>query len=146
MPILQGIGIVVATVIGMEAFAWLLHKYILHGPLWFLHKSHHVPQKTWWEWNDLVSVAYGVIAAIFIIVGNIQGHWIQYIGWGITAYGFLYFTLHDIIVHRRVKVKYQFSNPYLKRLIRAHKIHHKHLEKEGSEAFGFLYATKKYQP
>ncbi len=146
MSTLQGIGLIIGTVVVMEAFAWFLHKYILHGPLWVLHKSHHEPQKTWWEWNDLVSLFYGVLAAAFIMYGITFSHWIQFIGWGITVYGFLYFTLHDIIVHRRIKVPYQFSHPYLKRLIRAHKIHHKHLQKEGSEAFGFLYALKKYQP
>jgi beta-carotene 3-hydroxylase len=31
-------------------------------------------------------------------------------------------------------------------MIRAHKIHHKHLGKDGAEAFGFLYAPKKYEP
>ena len=55
----------------------------------------------------------------------------------------LYF--HDIIIHRRIKVKYKFSSTYINRLIRAHKIHHKHLGRKGSEAFGFLYANPKYK-
>ena len=24
-----------------EFTAWFNHKYIMHGPLWFLHKDHH---------------------------------------------------------------------------------------------------------
>jgi beta-carotene 3-hydroxylase len=32
----------------------------------------------------------------------------------------------------------------MKRIIRAHKIHHKKMTKEECEAFGFLYAPKKY--
>ncbi len=132
--------------VAMEGFAWWMHKYILHGPLWFLHKSHHEVNKTWWEWNDLVSVSYGLIAAVFIIYGIANGHWIQFIGWGITMYGLLYFYFHDVIIHRRIKINYNFTHSYIKRLIRAHKIHHKHLKKEDSEAFGFLYAQKKYNP
>jgi len=146
MSLLFGVMITIFTVIFMEGFAWWMHKYMLHGPLWFLHQSHHRVNETWWEWNDVVSLAYGVIAAVCIIYGIQTGHWIQWIGWGITLYGILYFYLHDVIIHRRIKVKYRFSNKYIRRLIRAHKIHHKHLQREKSEAFGFLYASKKYDP
>ena len=146
MPSLSELGIVFLTVICMEGFAWWMHKYILHGPLWFLHRSHHRPRSSWWELNDIVSLVYGMLAAISIVYGIMTDHWIQFWGWGITLYGILYFTFHDVIIHRRIKVRYKFSNKYVNRLIRAHKIHHKHLQKEGSEAFGFLYASKKYQP
>ena len=34
--------IVVGTVAFMEAFAWWVHKYIMHGEMgWGWHKSHH---------------------------------------------------------------------------------------------------------
>jgi len=138
--------LILGTIIFMEGFSWFLHKYILHGPLWFLHKTHHRVNHSWWEANDIVSVAYGLIAVGLILYGGNTGHWMQWIGWGITLYGLLYFTLHDIIIHRRIKMKYKFKSKYIKRLIRAHKIHHKHLQKEDSEAFGFLYAPQKYEP
>jgi beta-carotene 3-hydroxylase len=35
---------------------------------------------------------------------------------------------------------------YLQRMINAHYIHHSKHAKDGCEAFGFLYAPKKYQP
>jgi len=146
MNFVWGIFLILGTVVFMEGFAWWMHKYLLHGPLWFLHKSHHRVNSTWWELNDLVSIIYGLIAAICIIYGVLNNHWIHWIGWGITLYGVLYFIFHDVIIHRRIKIKYKFQNPYVKRLIRAHKIHHKHLQKDDSEAFGFLYADKKYQP
>ena len=132
------------TFFGMEAWAWFSHKYLLHGPLWFLHKSHHTPRSSWWEANDLVSLLYGILAAAAIIYGS-QGHalWMG-IGIGIALYGILYFVFHDIIIHRRVKIKFKSKSAYVQRLIRAHKIHHKHQEKEDSEAFGFLYASPKY--
>lgn len=140
-------GIIIAVIAGMEAFSWLFHKYMLHGPLWFLHRSHHTPRTGLFEWNDLVSAAYALPAVICIYHG-LQNNmpWLACIGAGITIYGILYFVLHDIVIHRRVKIKYHFTNSYLLRLIRAHKIHHKHLGKKGSCAFGFLYASGKYQP
>jgi hypothetical protein len=50
-----------------------------------------------------------------------------------------------VIVHQRIKTGFRAQNRYLRRLIRAHKIHHKCSEKEGGEAFGFLYAPRKYE-
>lgn len=144
MELVVNLTILFATVIGMEALAWGLHKYVLHGPLWFLHKSHHEVQKTWWEWNDLVSLSYGVISTLLIVHGLTNHSFTLWIGIGICVYGCIYFLFHDVIIHRRIKIKYHFKSLYINRLIRAHKIHHKHLGKNPSEAYGFLFATKKY--
>ena len=146
MNLVIGVGIILLTVIFMEALAWVLHKYILHGPLWFLHKSHHRVNETWWEWNDLVSLGYGLAAVVLIVWGSKYIPELLYVGIGITVYGVFYFFLHDIVIHRRIRFRKKFQNSYMKRLIRAHKIHHKHLAKNPGEAYGFLFATKKYQP
>ena len=132
------------TFIIMEAFAWFMHKYLLHGPLWSLHKSHHRPHKGWFETNDLIVLLYAIPAILMMYYGYESKDWVWWVGIGISFYGFFYFILHDIIIHRRIKFGYRFQNRYIKRLIRAHKIHHKHLEKEGSKAFGFLYASKEF--
>ena len=145
MPVFLIILTVVATIILMEGWAWFSHKYLLHGPFWFLHKSHHRVNDTWWEWNDLVSVLYGAISAVCIVWGITSSvWWLLGIGIGIAAYGVIYFIFHDIIIHRRIKIPYSFQSAYVNRLIRAHKVHHKHLAQNPSEAYGFLYASKKY--
>jgi beta-carotene 3-hydroxylase len=134
------------TFILMECASWLIHKYLLHGALWFLHRSHHTPRHGWFEINDLVGIVYAVAAAICIMVGIETAQYaLAGVGFGITAYGIFYFLLHDVIIHRRIKFKYEFKNNYIKRLIRAHKIHHKTQDKHGSQAFGFLYAAPKYK-
>jgi beta-carotene 3-hydroxylase len=138
-------AIALATVLLMEAWAWLMHRYLLHGPLWFLHRSHHEPRSGWWEWNDLVSLAYGAASAALVIYGIQHQSYTLGIGIGIAVYGVLYFWLHDIIIHRRIKLKYQFRSRYINRLIRAHKLHHKHLGRAPGEAYGFLYAAPKYE-
>ncbi|MEZ4903926.1 MAG: hypothetical protein R2822_20350 [Spirosomataceae bacterium] len=71
--------------------------------------------------------------------------WLMCMGFGITMYGVSYFIFHDVIVHRRIKIKFKTQNRYLNRIIRAHYVHHKVHEREGAEAFGFLYAPKKYE-
>ena len=134
------------TFVFMEAWAWVSHKYLLHGPLWFLHKSHHRKRESWWEWNDLVSVIYTVIAAILIVDGADTGKWTLGVGVGIALYGIFYFIFHDMIIHQRIQFKNNFKSKYVKRLIRAHKMHHKHGARNPGEAYGFLYADKKYSP
>ncbi len=42
-----------ATLAGMEVFAWWAHKYVMHGWGWGWHKSHHEPRSGWFEKNDL---------------------------------------------------------------------------------------------
>lgn len=145
MPFLLLAATVLVTFLAMEALAWAMHKYLLHGPLWFLHESHHRPQTTWWEWNDLVSLVYGVAAALLIMHGLANEALTLGVGVGIAVYGVVYFIFHDIVIHRRIRVPYRFQSRYVNRLIRAHKIHHKHLGQDPSEAFGFLYAPRKYE-
>ncbi|MHA8053543.1 sterol desaturase family protein [Aquirufa sp. OSTEICH-129A] len=143
MEILLWLG----TFLLMEGMAWFTHKYIMHGIMWNWHQSHHVHHKNVLEKNDLFSVVFGILSTLTIIIGaEIEAFRpLLWIGLGIATYGLCYFVFHDIIVHRRIKVKFKTKNTYLKRLIKAHYVHHEVHEKEGAEAFGFLYAPKKYE-
>ncbi|MFL0161239.1 sterol desaturase family protein [Aquirufa salirivi] len=141
------IGLWLGTFLLMEGMAWFTHKYIMHGIMWNWHESHHVHHKNVLEKNDLFSVVFGVLSTLTIIIGaEIEAYRpLLWIGLGIATYGLCYFIFHDIIVHRRIKIKFKTKNSYLKRLIKAHYVHHEVHEKEGAEAFGFLYAPKKYE-
>ena len=68
------------------------------------------------------------------------------IGLGILCYGIFYLVFHDIIVHQRVKLIPKKRSRYLQRMMHAHYIHHSKHTKENCEAFGFLYAPKKFEP
>lgn len=68
------------------------------------------------------------------------------VGLGILCYGIFYVVFHDIIVHQRLKWRPSKRTKYLQRMINAHYIHHSKHTKENCEAFGFLYAPKKYEP
>jgi beta-carotene 3-hydroxylase len=61
-----------------------------------------------------------------------------WIGFGIAAYGLAYFLIHDVYIHRRFKWLRDIEHPYFYAIRRAHKIHHKHLDKEHGECFGML--------
>lgn len=130
--------------IGMEWVAWATHKYVMHGFLWNLHEDHHVPHDNAMERNDWFAVFFASPAILLMVFSGGVPTFLFWLGGGITAYGISYFIFHDVIVHRRVKVAWKPDGPYMKRIIRAHKIHHRTLTKEGAEAFGFLYAAGKY--
>lgn len=147
LPLWANLLIIIGVFFGMEAVAWATHKYIMHGFLWTWHKSHHHPYDGVLEKNDLFGIVFSVPAIICCVVGASyeQVNFLLYVGIGITCYGIFYVLFHDILVHRRMKHDMRPQHPYLRRMIRAHKIHHKVSTKEGAEAFGFLYAPKKYE-
>jgi beta-carotene 3-hydroxylase len=134
------LGLALVTFLAMEGVAYLMHRFLMHGPLWFLHESHHRPRRRWFELNDLFGVFFAVPSIVLIDLGT-HGHLpLLGIGLGMTAYGAAYFGFHDVIVHRRIRNAFVPRHPYLKRIVRAHLIHHRTLTRDGAVSFGFLYA------
>jgi len=129
----------------MEATAWFSHKYIMHGFMWRWHKSHHEPREGTFEKNDLFGLVFAVISAGFIIFGTLHGiDWRFFFGIGIFLYGVAYFLVHDVFVHQRLPLLKKSNTTYFQAMRFAHKVHHKVTTKEGAEAFGFLFVSKKY--
>ena len=138
--------IVIGTFLFMEAVAWFTHKYIMHGFLWTWHASHHKKHDHALERNDLFAVVFSIPSISLIAYSSIAGNpYLMAVGIGILCYGIFYVVFHDIIVHQRVKWRPENRSSYLNRMIHAHYIHHKKHTKEGCEAFGFLYAPKKFE-
>ena len=79
-----------------------------------------------------------------IILGSINSNYFLYIGIGIALYGFAYFIVHEIIIHQRIKIFRNINSKYIRAIKRAHKIHHKNIEKEDGESFGMLIVPLKY--
>ncbi|MHA6721723.1 sterol desaturase family protein [Sphingomonas sp. RS2018] len=144
MSILHGILLFVATVIFMEGFAYVMHRWVMHGPGWFLHASHHRERHGNWEWNDLYAVIFAVPSIVLLLGGVQLGWWpgFAWIGAGIAAYGAIYFGFHDVIVHRRLPTRYLPKSRYMKRIVQAHRLHHAVETKRGTVSFGFLWAPK----
>ena len=132
--------IVVLTVVAMEVLSIVAHKYVMHGFGWGWHKSHHEPRTGWFEKNDLYAVVSAGIAILLIWLGTEGRHPLEWIGAGMTVYGFLYFVAHDGLVHQRWPWRWVPKSGYLKRLYQAHRMHHAVHGKEGTVSFGFLYA------
>lgn len=140
------IGIVLATFVAMEGVAWFTHKYVMHGLCWFLHRDHHQKDHHgFFERNDFFFLIFAIPGIICLALGSLFNvPIVLWIGIGITLYGMAYFFIHDIFIHQRFKVLRNTDNRYFKALRRAHKIHHKHLDKEEGECFGMLWVPLKY--
>ncbi len=131
--------------LGMELFSWFFHRYIMHGPLWFIHKTHHQKSKYWLEFNDIFSLFFASIAIVLIWVGLSFGNYSSlFLGIGITFYGIVYFIVHDILIHKRINNKGKNFANYLSALKKAHQDHHKIKKKQPSESFGLLIVKRKY--
>ncbi len=139
------IAIVLGTFITMEAITWLTHRFVMHGFLWHLHEDHHKPKPGFFEKNDTFFIIFAIPSFLCILFGTLNStYWLQAIGFGIMAYGFAYFLVHDVIIHQRFKWFTRSGNTYVRAIRWAHKMHHRHLEKEEGESFGMLYVHKKY--
>ncbi|RYD74597.1 MAG: beta-carotene hydroxylase [Sphingobacteriales bacterium] len=137
---------VIVIFVLMEGATWLIHKYVMHGFLWILHRDHHDHSNEGpLERNDFFFLIFSIPAIILIYLGVKQNYSLHfYAGLGITLYGIAYFLVHDIFIHQRSKIFTHTRNRYLLALRRAHKQHHKHLGKEDGECFGFLWIPLKY--
>ena len=138
--LLVNAAIVVASVVAMEWIAWATHKYVMHGWGWGWHRSHHEPREGALERNDLYAIVFAAISIVLIALGN-AGIWpLTWIGVGMTIYGFLYFVVHDGLVHRRWPLRHVPKAGYLKRLVQAHRLHHAVRGRDDCLSYGFLYA------
>lgn len=132
-----------ATVIFMEGFAYVMHRWVMHGPGWFLHKSHHRPRTGRFELNDLYGAIFAIPSIVLIYGGTLGGwggNWALPVGVGIATYGAIYFGFHDVIVHKRVGHAYVPRSTYMKRIVQAHRLHHALESKHHGISFGFLVA------
>lgn len=145
MDIWAIIGIVIASVIGMELIAWSSHKYIMHGFGWGWHRDHHEPHDNLVEKNDLFGLVGAAMSISMFAIGSplVMGAAAlpacTWIGLGILFYGVIYTLVHDGLVHQRYFCWIPKSG-YAKRLVQAHKLHHATIGKEGGVSFGFVFA------
>ena len=56
--------IMLSAFVAMEFVSYLAHRYVYHKLLWVLHKSHHVPRKGLFEWNDVFPTFFASIAIV----------------------------------------------------------------------------------
>jgi len=131
----------------MECVTWLTHKYVMHGFMWYFHEDHHQPKyQGVFEKNDLFFAVFAIPSITLLYLGIEDGvlNYLFFIGLGIMLYGWSYFLVHDVIIHRRFNWFKTSKNRYISGLRKAHKVHHKELGKHGAKCFGMLFVPFKY--
>ena len=139
------IAITLAAFLFMEWVAYAAHKYVMHGFLWNLHKDHHDGGYHPFQKNDAFFLIFALPCWLSMMFGGLyEIWWLFFIGIGILLYGLCYFIVHDVIIHQRFKWFQRSEKRYVKVIRWAHKMHHKHLEKEAGESFGLLIVPARY--
>lgn len=128
--VLTWIAVGVPVAVGMELWARALHHHLWHGPLWFLHESHHREREGHLELNDVFAVLHagvGIALILFGCVGPVG--WLRELafgaGLGMSLFGMSYFLIHDGVVHGRLPVAALDAVPWIHRLVVAHRAHHR---------------------
>lgn len=132
--------LIALTIVAMEGIAAAVHRYIMHGPGWAWHRSHHEPRTGRFEKNDLYAVVFAGFSLLFFGLLTRLSPYFWWVGAGMAVYGLLYALVHDGLVHRRFPLGRTPRSGYVKRLVQAHRLHHAVREREGAVSFGFLYA------
>jgi len=129
----------------MEMISIGMHKFLQHGSLWVLHEDHHRYTKGRWEKNDVFSFFFSILSILLLITGFFGGLDVRFwLGIGMLCYGFGYFLYHDIVFHKRVKLRYKPKNRYIQRVLNAHRMHHQKSTDHDGVSFGFFFVGKQY--
>ena len=137
--------ILIIVFVGMEFTAWFMHKYLMHGLMWYFHRDHHQGKKGFFEKNDFFFLIFAIPSMLLMIAGSVLNFPIlNWLGTGIAIYGGAYFLVHDVYIHRRFKLLGPSNHWYFRAIKKAHQTHHSHLDKDESECFGMLFVPLKY--
>ncbi|HUF04617.1 MAG TPA: sterol desaturase family protein [Aridibacter sp.] len=131
---------------GVEAFSYIVHRWLFHGIFWKIHRTHHYPRKGAFEPNDLFSAGFGAISVLLIVFAEhpLAESFAFPVGLGIAIYGVLFFIVHDLFTHRRF-LPFASRNGILLSIRGAHQSHHQTVEKDGQEPFGlFVYDYRRF--
>ncbi|QQS39974.1 MAG: fatty acid hydroxylase [Acidobacteriota bacterium] len=132
---------------GLEAFSYVVHRWLFHGILWKIHKTHHYPRRGVFELNDLFSVGFGSVSVLLMVFAEhpLSESIAFPIGLGIAIYGVIYFIVHDLFTHRRF-LPFASRNGILLSIRGAHQTHHQTVEKDGQEPFGlFVFDYRRFR-
>ncbi|MEL6616504.1 MAG: sterol desaturase family protein, partial [Bacteroidota bacterium] len=145
-PVLRFLALVLASFAATEVAAYVLHRWVFHGALWRIHRTHHDPEHRHgrFEANDLFSLAFAALSASLMWSGRAEplASAAFACGTGIALYGLLYFILHDLYAHRRFW-PFTTKSPAAQAIKRAHGRHHQSLTREGQEPYGlFLFPPR----
>ena len=128
--------VILATFVAMELVSYATHRWVMHGPAFGLHRSHHRPADDGrFELNDWFPVVFSALGLISFAAGASIGRLalLVPVSLGAAAYGAAYVFVHDVYIHRRLGW-FTAELALGERLKEAHRAHHLF----GGEPYGML--------
>ena len=133
--------------LAMEWAAWAAHRYLMHGPLWWIHRDHHVRHGGFFELNDAFFLIFALPSWLGIFFGlKFHVESLTGMGFGVLAYGLTYVFVHELMIHRRRGWLPVAKRGYWGRVVRAHRAHHARAGKEDGRNFGLLWVRRPRTP
>ena len=132
---MAAVALAILAFVVMEPVAYLVHRFVMHGPAARVHLSHHRSERNGWQANDLFPIVFASIVMVAMTLGyQVDRFWaLVPIGVGITLYGVAYAFVHDVYVHRRLPLVRR-RVAVLEHLAEAHRAHHR----DSGEPYGML--------
>ncbi|MGH9154822.1 MAG: sterol desaturase family protein [Acidimicrobiales bacterium] len=132
---MRAVAIVLVSVVAMEAVSYLTHRFVMHGFGIGLHRSHHDTGTGGFELNDLYPLMFSSLSIMAFAFGTLWPSLrsLVLVGVGQTLYGLAYAFVHEIYIHRRLRLVKGRYRP-LEWLKDSHRIHHLY----GGEPYGML--------
>ena len=120
------IGIGLVSAVAMEPVSARIHRGIGHGVAWPVHRSHHCGPVGGPEANDIIPAVSALVTIAMFSVGvfNTRFTWLIPIAAGVTLYGAAYFAVHDVYIHRRLRLLPPYVR-WLEPFKTAHLEHHR---------------------
>lgn len=146
MEIIAFILFTLSGLMGMEIVSYVVHRFLFHGLLWQIHRSHHESHHGYFEMNDIFSLFFMAISMglMYWGAGDPLASVAFPIGLGIAMYGILYLIIHDLFAHKRF-VPFKSESQIMRLIRRAHQTHHQSVDKKGQEPYGlFLFPYDEY--
>ena len=131
----------VGAFVVMEGVSYAGHRWVMHGRGMGWHRSHHAPPAARFERNDRFPLCFSVVGFLLFLLGSLGLRPLWWVGAGVTAYGVAYLFVHEVYIHRRLRVPLPHVG-YLEWLRDAHRDHHT----GGGEPYGMLLPVVRGRP
>ena len=122
--------------LALELVGALAHRFLLHGPWWSLHRSHHLRPSASVQSGDLVPLVLVLVWSGALVAGRAWWSPLAWFAAGALAQVLLHVLVHDRGIHRRFGLP---RVPLLGPWVRAHDRHHRTLGKP----YGVLLAVSR---
>ena len=133
--------IALGALVAMEPISAGVHRFIGHGLAWELHRSHHeapIEGIVGLEANDAIPAVSAIVTMTMLALGRwVNGFAIlQPLAVGMTLYGFAYFVVHDVYIHRRLALL-----PRRVGVLEPFRLHHLRHHRDGSGRWGIFWMS-----